>query len=245
VHGVFHVKADDLIAPAAGPLERLRERYDLSGSQREQLAALLYGLASSDWAPSTVRNPAQAVDVHVADSLVALELGVLGSAQRIADLGAGVGFPGLALAVALPSSEVLLVDSQARRCVFMEGLCVAGGITNARVICGRAEEWVEGLDANDVVVARALAAPAVVVEYAAPLLREGGSLLDWRGRREPKNEQGGTSAAGMVGLEPRGVYRVEPYAGARDHHLHVYAKTGPTPEGFPRRAGMARKRPLA
>jgi len=99
--------------------------------------------------------------------------------------------------------------------------------------------------ASDVVLARALAAPAVVVEYAAPLLRLGGALVEWRGRRESGAERSGLAAAQRLGLELVEVRRVAPYNGARDHHLHVYLKNRETPSGFPRRAGIARKRPLA
>ena len=93
-----------------------------------------------------MRDPAGAVDVHLADSLAALELDVLGTTARVADLGAGAGFPGVALAVALAKSEVGLVEAQARKCAFVERLCASAGIANARVIMrgprsGR-REWV-------------------------------------------------------------------------------------------------------
>ncbi len=98
---------------------------------------------------------------------------------------------------------------------------------------------------NDVVLARALAPATVVVEYAAPLLRLEGALVEWRGRREAEAERLGLAAAGQLGLELVEIRRVEPYVGARDHHLHIYLKKLETPSGFPRRPGMARKRPLA
>jgi 16S rRNA (guanine527-N7)-methyltransferase len=239
------VKACDSGASVSARLEDLRGRHSLSERQREQLAALLRGLVADERAPTAVRDPARAVDVHLADSLAALELDVLRGASRIADLGSGAGFPGLALAVALPESAFTLVEAQARKCAFVEGLRASAQIANARVVCARAEEWTEGVAVNDVVLARALAAQAVVVEYAAPLLRVGGTLLDWRGRRNDVQERAGERAAARLGLERVEIRHVEPYAGARDHHLHVYRKVRATPEGFPRRAGMAQKRPLA
>jgi len=226
-------------------LEGLRERYGLSERQREQLAALLRGLAADERAPTAVRDPARAVDVHLADSLAALELDALPARGKIADLGTGAGFPGLALAVALPESESLLVEAQARKCAFVEGLRTSAQIASAGIVCARAEEWAEGVAANDVVLARALAAQAVVVEYAAPLLRVGGTLVDWRGRRRRAEERAGERAAARLGLERVEIRNVEPYVGARDHHLHLYLKVRETPEGFPRRAGIAQKRPLA
>jgi 16S rRNA (guanine527-N7)-methyltransferase len=108
----------------------------------------------------------------------------------------------------------------------------------------RAEEWADGLGACDLVTARALAPLAVVAEYAAPLLTVGGTLVAWRGRRDPDDEAVGARAAVELGLEPGTVIRVEPYPGALHRHLHVLRKVAPTPDRFPRRPGMARKRPL-
>jgi 16S rRNA (guanine527-N7)-methyltransferase len=238
------VPAGGLAAGTAEKLKSLAERYHLSEHQRTLLAAILLAVVADKRSPTAVRDPMRLADVHLADSLVALEMEAIGGARKIADLGAGAGFPGLALAVALPEAEVRLVESQARRCTFIEGLRVKVGIANARAICSRIEEWVDGVQTSDVVLARALAAPAVVVEYAAPLLRVGGTLIEWRGRREPEAERLGRNAASQVGLELAEVRHVEPYEGARDHHLHIYVKRQETPSRFPRRAGMARKRPL-
>jgi 16S rRNA (guanine527-N7)-methyltransferase len=217
---------------------------DLSAEQRAQLAAILRTIAADEHAPTAIRAPEQAADTHIADSLVALGLDAVRTAKRIADLGSGAGFPGLALAVALPAADVSLIESQRRRCEFLERLCAAAGIENARVVCSRAEEWREGASSRDVVVARALAPQPVVLEYAAPLLRMGGTMVDWRGRREQAAEAAGERAAALLGLERVEIRRVVPFEGATDRHLHVFVKTAETPARFPRRAGIARKRPL-
>ena len=182
--------------------------------------------------------------MHVADSLVALDLEALSSARRIADLGSGAGFPGLAIAASRPDAEVQLVESQRRKCEFLSRARAAAGLQNVSVVCARAEDWVEGRLRNDVVLARALAAQAVVIEYAAPLLRMGGSLIDWRGRRDEEQEARADRAAAELGMQRMEVRHVVPFAGARERHLHVFAKAGETPERFPRRAGAAAKRPL-
>jgi len=238
------VKPRGHIGQAAGRLEELAARYRLDARQRAQLETILQALAADQHAPTTVRDPAQAVDVHLADSLVALEVDALAGARTIADLGAGAGFPGLALAVAMPGASVSLVESQARKCRFMEAVGAAARLINARVVCARAEEWAAGLGANDAVLARALAPAPVVLEYAAPLLRGGGALVEWRGQRDPEGERTARKVAAVLGMEQVEIRRVAPHGHAREHHLHVYLKRGETPSRFPRRAGVARKRPL-
>ncbi|HEY2537244.1 MAG TPA: 16S rRNA (guanine(527)-N(7))-methyltransferase RsmG [Solirubrobacteraceae bacterium] len=218
--------------------------HGLSQRQGSQLEALLHLIESDEHAPTTVRRADEAAGVHVADSLTALELEWIRSAAYIADLGSGSGFPGLALAVALPGVEVTLVESQRRKCEFLQRACLSAEIENARVVWARAEEWREGIDRADVVVARALAPQPVVLEYAAPLLRIGGALVDWRGRRRADEESATDCAAEQLGLRLLEVRHTEPYEGARDHYLHVFEKATETPPRFPRRAGMARKRPL-
>lgn len=216
----------------------------LDAGQRRQLAAVLQLLHADEHAPTAIREPERAARLHLADSLAALDLAAIGAAERIADLGSGAGFPGLPLAVALPAAAVDLVESQRRKCDFLQHACAAAEIENARVVCVRAEEWRAGIGRNDVVVVRALAARPVVLEYAAPLLRPGGTLVDWRGRRDALQERAAACAAEQLGLGLVEVRHVEPYPGARDHHLHVYEKTAATPSRFPRRAGVARRRPL-
>ncbi|MBA3327321.1 MAG: 16S rRNA (guanine(527)-N(7))-methyltransferase RsmG, partial [Solirubrobacterales bacterium] len=177
-------------------------------------------------------------------SLVALELDRVRDAGRIADLGAGAGFPGLPLAAALPQAQVALVESLARKGAFLERAVQAMGLTNAEVVVARAEDWAAGLGVCDLVTARALAPLAVIVEYAAPLLASGGALVAWKGRRDGDEEADGAAAAAHLGLEPAAIRSVDPWPTARHRHLHLYLKVRSTPNGYPRRAGMARKRPL-
>ncbi|HXP29079.1 MAG TPA: 16S rRNA (guanine(527)-N(7))-methyltransferase RsmG [Solirubrobacteraceae bacterium] len=221
------------------------DRYELSAQQHKQIDGLLDVLERDDRAPTAVRDRARALEVHIADSLVALDLDLLRDVRDVVDLGAGAGFPGLVLAVALPRARVHLIESQRRKCEFIERTTATAAIGNATVVCARAEEWADGFERNDVALARALAAQPVVLEYAAPLLRVGGALIDWRGRRDPEEERAAASAAAELGVELREIRHVVPFAGATDRHLHVWQKTAATPPRYPRRAGIARKRPLA
>lgn len=225
-------------------LGRLAARHGLASHQLAALERLLELLRADPAAPTTIRDPATAVDAHVADALVALELEPVRVARRIADLGAGAGFPGLVLAAALPDAEVALVEGNRRKCAFLERAVAEMAIGNVEIVAERAESWREGIGSRDLVTARALAPLAVLVEYAAPLLALGGALVAWKGRRDPREEGDGAAAAAATGLDPREVRHVEPWVGAEHLHLHLYVKVASTPNRYPRRAGMASKRPL-
>lgn len=229
---------------AAVRLAELASRYDLDEAAVRALGSLLALIAADPHAPTSVRAPAEAVDAHVADSLVALELPAAAAARDIADLGSGAGFPGLALAVALPAARVRLVESAARKSVFLERVAAQAGLANVEVVPARVEAWEDGREACDLVTARALAPLPVVVEYAAPLLRAQGVLVAWKGQRDEREEADGAFAAAELGLEPVEIRRVQPFRSARERHLHVLRKVAPTPPRYPRRPGMATKRPL-
>ena len=227
---------------------RLRElalRYGVPSEGEAALAALLALVACEATAPTTVRLPDAAVDVHVADALSGLELAAVRDARAVADLGAGAGVPGLVLAAALPEARVALVESVGRKCAFLELAVGAMELENAQIVCARAEEWREGIGTRDLVTARALAPLTAVCEYAAPLLRPGGSLVAWKGGRDEAEEADGAAAATELGLELVEVRRVVPFEAAERRHLYLYSKVRETPPKYPRRAGMARKRPIA
>jgi 16S rRNA (guanine527-N7)-methyltransferase len=232
-------------------LEALGKRHGLPAVAAGQFERMLEALAAEPDPHTTVGSPEAAVDAHLADSLSGLSVEGLRRARRIADVGAGIGFPGLALAVALPGVEVNLIESAGRKTAVAARLIQAADVTNARAVTARAEEWAGlppalggGREAYDAVTARAVAPLAVLVEYAAPLLRVGGVFVAWKGARDAAEEAGGARAAERLMMAVRGVERVLPFEGAEHRHLHVYEKVGATPEGFPRRPGMARKRPL-
>jgi 16S rRNA (guanine527-N7)-methyltransferase len=225
-------------------LAELAARYGLPAGAEDRLAALLGLVATEPAAITAVRDPAEGVEAHVADSLVALDLPAVPAARRVADLGSGGGFPGLALAIALPAAHVALVESVGRKCAFLAGAVRELGLGNVEVVNGRAEAWPQGLGAHDLIVARALAPLPVVVEYAAPLLELGGALVAWKGRPEPAEEADGAAAAQALGMSAPQAISVEPFPTARDRYLYLSSKVSPTPLRYPRRPGMARKRPL-
>jgi 16S rRNA (guanine527-N7)-methyltransferase len=183
--------------------------------------------------------------VHVADSLTGLEVSELASAWRLADVGAGAGFPGLALAIALPQTDVDLIESVGRKCDFMTRAVAAAAIPNAVVLNTRSEDWAsaEGRESYDVVTARAVGRLSTLAELASPLLKPNGVLVAWKGKRDEEEEQQLSRATESLAMHPEQILDVGARAGSKHRHLHVVRKLGPTPADLPRRPGMAKKRP--
>ena len=177
---------------------------------------------------TSVRDPAEARRVHLEDSLSALET-VRRFDGSIVDVGSGGGAPGIPLAAALPEREITLLESNRRKCAFLERW--AAELPNLRVVCGRAEE--QRVDTYGVAVAKALAPPPVAAEWCLPLVSSGGAAVLFVG---PSAESERVAAV----AEQLAADLVESPPG-----LLVLRKVGPTPPGFPRRPGIARKRPLA
>ncbi len=177
---------------------------------------------------TAISAAAEARRVHLDESLGALDA-VGAYAGSIVDVGSGGGAPGIPLAAALPEREVILLEANGRKCEFLER--VAAWFPNARVVRGRAEE--QPTDLHGVAVAKALAPPPVAAEWCLPLVGPGGAAVVFVGE---------TAQADRVA-------RVAELLNARLEEsppgLLVLRKLAPTPEGFPRRPGVARKRPLA
>ena len=222
----------------------LGRRFGLSRDACRRLAILATTLADDPNAPISARARTTVVDDHLADALVGLELGAVREAGAIVDIGSGAGIPALPLAIARPTASIVALDGNARKVEFITRAAAACDVANLEAVVARAEAWPDGHDRFDLVTARALAPLPVVAEYAAPLLRLGGALVAWRGRRDPADERAAEAAADALGLGVEEIRQVFPYPGAAQRHLHVLRKLAPTPERFPRRGGVARKRPL-
>jgi 16S rRNA (guanine527-N7)-methyltransferase len=177
---------------------------------------------------TSVTDRGEAFRVHVEGSLAALPH-LAGRRGTIVDVGSGGGSPGIPLAAALPEREVILLEANARKASFLER--IAAAFPNVRVVRGRAEE--QAVDAYGAAVARALAPPPVAAEWCLPLVRPGGAAVLYVG----------------PSADIDAVRRVARHVGGGEPEQHegviVIPKTAPTPPGFPRRPGMARKRPLA
>ncbi len=147
----------------------------------------------------------------------------------IVDVGSGGGTPGIPLAASLPGRHVTLLEAERRKCAFLEHWTAE--LPNLSVVWGRAEE--QPLEAFGVAVAKALAHPPTAAEWCLPLVGEGGAVVLWVGPSVDREAVARVAArvAGSLDEAPDGFL--------------VIRKTGPTPPGFPRRPGMAKKRPLA
>jgi 16S rRNA (guanine527-N7)-methyltransferase len=165
--------------------------------------------------------------VLLEDSLRAVEV-VRRFEGPVVDVGSGGGAPGIPLAHALPDREVTLLEASRRKCDFLDRW--TADLPNLRVVCGRAEE--QPVDRYGVAVAKALAPPPVAAEWCLPLVAPGGAVVLFVGPSAENDRVAGV--AERLAAEP-----AESPAG-----LIVLRKLGPTPEGFPRRPGAARKRPL-
>jgi 16S rRNA (guanine527-N7)-methyltransferase len=177
---------------------------------------------------TSITDPEEARRMLLEDSLRGVEI-VGGLEGPIVDVGSGGGAPGIPLAVALPNREMTLLESERRKAQFLERW--RDELPNLRVVWGRAEE--QETDAFGVALAKALAPPPVAAEWCLPLVRPGGAVVLWLGPSADLDAVARVAEQLAAAVpEERG-------------GLVVIRKLGPTPEGFPRRLGMARKRPLA
>ena len=168
---------------------------------------------------------------------------------RGVDVGTGGGIPGLVLAVALPESRWVLVDSVQRKCAAVQSMASALNLTaRVKVVCERAE--VVGRHGRyrgrfDVAVARAVAAAPVVAEYLAPLLGSGGLALLYRGRWSAGDHQALQRAARKLGCGIRGRERCLLPGNRGQRHVLILQRETACPETYPRAVGVPARRPLA
>ena len=199
---------------------------------------------------TTVRDP-DAIEVrHFIESLAFARLleeqGLLEEGSTVLDIGSGAGFPGLPLQIAYPAVGVTLLESLTKRCLFLQSVVDDVELHQARVLDGRAEEF--GRDehyreAFDLVVARAVAPMPVLIEYALPFLKRGGHLAATKGSATVRELDESQRALEELGGEHLTTLRLEPPGGIQQAVI-VIRKTSATPERYPRRPGMASKRPI-
>jgi 16S rRNA (guanine527-N7)-methyltransferase len=216
-----------LVPSSRGNLPVSPDPFHLPADAGERLQRWLQAVLETPGLTS-LRDLEEARRVLLEDSLRGVEV-VREFGGPIVDVGSGGGVPGIPLAAVQPEREVTLLEAEQRKADFLRRWTEE--LPNLRVVWGRAEE--QETDRFGVAVAKALASPPIAVEWCLPLVRPGGAAVLWVGPTADVERV--ASVAGQLAGGPP-----EEHDG-----LLVIRKLGPTPQGFPRRPGMARKRPLA
>ena len=246
---MFHVKrtVDALgLVEAQAAAWGLRLDYE----RRERLQKYAGLLAIYDYANVIGTRDVDSILMdHVLDSLSCFLHEPLFRARRLADVGSGGGLPGIPIKIMRPNLATTLVESTGKKARFLEhaldGLSLTGvDIANARVEdLGRTRAH---RGAYDVVTCRAVARLSVVAEYCVPLLETGGRAIAMKGRLQAEELAEGNRALDALGAKAAETTRVPmlPEFGEKERNLVILEKVRETPERYPRRAGIASKRPL-
>lgn len=247
------VSRETLLMPDA--LEQLRVQCEdwgigLDGLQLRSLGAYAGLLAGYELANVIgTRDRVQIVLEHLVDSLSCLANRGIQWDGCLIDVGAGGGLPGIPLSVALPDTRVTLLEATEKKVRFLEYAKAELGLENLKVLHARAEDAGRESryrEAFDLATSRALAALPVVLEYCAPLVRTGGKVIAMKGRLQEEEISQGVAAARELGAELSKTTAVDyhPQLPQKERRLVVFDKVSTTPATFPRRVGLARKRPL-
>lgn len=222
---------------------------DMSREQAEQFAIYHDMLTRANENMNLTRVSAdidEAIDRNYIDSLTPLPLGILTGKREIIDVGSGAGFPGVPLAIMLPGARVTLLDSLDKRVRFLSEVIKTLGL-NARATHMRAEHAGVNPDFRerfDCAVSRAVAGIATLAELTLPLVKLGGSVIMYKGPQYAEElDEARNAIAVLGGGEPTAHAAIIPN---RDwaHWLIEISKLSPTPDKYPRRAGIPEKRAI-
>lgn len=201
---------------------------------------------------TAITDPAEVVSKHFLDSLTCVlalpPQARVASRRSVLDVGAGAGFPGLPLAIALPDWHVTLLEATGKKVRFVEAAIADLALPNATAVAGRAEELGHRpayREAYDVVAARAVAALSTLLEYCCPFARVGATLVFPKKGELASELADGAQAAPLLGAELLSPIPVPPLAGLTDDRVLIVARQrSPCPPQYPRAAGAPVKRPL-
>ncbi|HRQ39151.1 MAG TPA: 16S rRNA (guanine(527)-N(7))-methyltransferase RsmG [Chloroflexota bacterium] len=196
---------------------------------------------------TAVRDPQAIIERHFYDSLTCAAVTGDLNGRALIDIGSGAGFPGLPLKIAFPQLQLTLVESIAKKTAFLQAVVTELGLTSVQILAERAE--ILGHQPThraryDWAVARAVADMRVLAEYLLPFCRLGGSMLAQKGENAAAETAAAAHAIHILGGSEAHLHPM-PLPGTHNvHYLVVVEKCAPTPEPYPRRPGMAAKRPL-
>lgn len=218
----------------------------LSGRLLRYHALLLEWNQRMDLTAVTEEN--EMIDRHYVDSLMALTApGLLPEQGTLIDVGTGAGFPGLPLALALPTWQVTLLDAQRKRLDFLQAVLDELRVTNVTLRHSRAEDGArlpELREQFDVAVARAVAPLAVLAEYLLPYVKVGGKAVCWKGPALAEELTQGKRAAFLLGGRVEEPIPCEIPGRDWQHLLLPIHKTQKTARQYPRKSGTPGKSPL-
>jgi len=241
------VKIREFLFPC---LEKLKIK--LSEEQYGQLDSLASAMLSDPMykSVSKIFDPHEMAMKHFLDSLAPVCFNLpLWKSETIVDLGTGGGFPSLPLAVALPQSRIIAIDSRQKSVEFVARMAAAAGLTNVETFHGRIEDVdrdVKFREKADLVVCRALSAVRTLVEYTMPLTRTGGCALYYKGPKldEELAESANAFAVFSVAVENVEILRLAPPELPFERNFLILRKTCAVPERYPRKCGLAVEKPL-
>ncbi|NLG33219.1 MAG: 16S rRNA (guanine(527)-N(7))-methyltransferase RsmG [Syntrophomonadaceae bacterium] len=182
---------------------------------------------------------------HISDSIEGMKLASF-QGKKVIDIGSGAGFPGMVLAICNPTGLFTLVESDLKKGWFLERVKSELGLNNVDLISKRVEEVGQDQkhrESFDFCTARAVAAISVLLEYGIPLLKVGGELLLWKGKKYLEEMEQAKKALQILGASVKGVYRYN--SDENDKRVLIsFKKLQPTSDKYPRRVGIPSKRPL-
>ncbi|XP_076960518.1 uncharacterized protein LOC143636923 [Bidens hawaiensis] len=201
---------------------------------------------------TAVRDENEVMDRHIEDSLAIIppirSLYVSNSEKiNVVDVGSGAGLPGLVLAIACPDWNLTLLESLNKRCVFLEHAVGLIGLSNVKVIRGRAEDVGQNLEFRevfDVAVARAVAEMRILAEYCLPLVRVGGLFVAAKGHSPEEEVRRADKAIRVMGASSLQTCYVNSHSPYGQRTAIICLKDGPTPKKYPRDPGTPAKSPL-
>jgi len=193
---------------------------------------------------TAITDPAEIKLKHFADSLALLQIIVLKD-QAVIDVGAGAGFPGLPLKIVCPGLRLTLVEATRKKVEFLKHLVAALNLKETEVLWGRAEEIVKNRrETFDFALARAVASLNVLAEYCLPFVKVGGFFIAYKEAAIDSEIEAARHAIELLGGQAAEIKKVKLPNSGIERSLVVIKKIAPTPPQYPRRAGMAKKKPL-
>ncbi len=197
---------------------------------------------------TAITDPAEAAVKHYCDSLATLRImDNLPQTGQAVDVGSGAGFPGIPLAIVIPWWHWTLIEAKRKKADFLKDAAHELGLKNVEVVCGRSETLAARppmRDRFDLAIGRAIAPIGAVAETLLPLVKPGGIAVAMKGPSDSAISPSAEEALSRLGAGRPKIVEYELPRGMGSRALIVFPKTGPTPDGFPRRPGMAAKRPL-